>query len=90
MRDSTKAITGSKQIFEPVVKGTLHTHVTRNPMNKQITYKHCKSPPVCRTSSEANCCCETLWRTEEIQGQATFASPSLKGGLVLGNKAQGG
>jgi len=43
MRDSTKAITGSKQIFEPVVKGTLHTCVTRNSMNKQITSKHCKT-----------------------------------------------
>lgn len=55
MRDSTKAITGRKQIFEPVVKGTLHTYVTRNPMNKQITYKHRKSPQLCRRSSEAIC-----------------------------------
>lgn len=40
MRSSKEAITGSKQIFEPVVKGTLHTRVRRNPMSKQMTYKH--------------------------------------------------
>lgn len=60
MRDSTKAITGSKQIFEPVVKGALHTCVTRNSMNKQITYKHCKSPQRCRRSSEAICGCKNI------------------------------
>lgn len=36
-RDHTKAITGSKQICEPVVKEALHTHVTRNPTNKLHT-----------------------------------------------------
>lgn len=50
-RDHTKAITGSKQICEPVVKEALHTHVTRNPTNKQITYQHDRSSQLSNSNS---------------------------------------
>lgn len=68
MRDFTKAITGKKQIFEPVVKATLHTCVTRNPMNKQITFIDLKSPQLCKGCSEAICCCKNIYRKGEIHG----------------------
>lgn len=60
MRNSTKAITGSKQIFEPIVEGILHTCVTRNQMNKKITYKHYKNTQLCKSSSEAICSCKNI------------------------------
>lgn len=65
MRDPTKAIMGREQTCEPVVEETLPTCVTRNPRNKQIVSKHCKSSWLCR-SSEAICGCKNMWRAGEI------------------------
>lgn len=91
MRDSTKAITGRKQIFEPVVKGTLHTYVTRNPMNKQITYKHCKSPQLCRRSSEAICSYKKTFREQQrFRAKSHFPVPVWKIVWHWENKAQRG
>lgn len=83
MRDSTKAITGSKQIFEPVVKGALHTCVTRNPMNKQITYKHCKSPQL-RRSSEAICSCKKHLESRRDSGPSHLSLSQFEGQIGTG------